>query len=84
MTQNEDATYNVISDYNKSITIYPKLGAYLTYKWATIEGEESPLIEKIGFSIESQNLNDLLANCARSGSKVNSSVKLEFNELYSG
>jgi hypothetical protein len=60
VTHNEDATYTVITDSDRSITILPKVGAYLTYKWHTVEGTESPLIEKIGFSIESQKFKKLV------------------------
>jgi hypothetical protein len=60
VTHNEDATYTVTIDSKRSITILPKVGAYLTYKWHTLEGTESPLIEKIGFSIESQNFKKLV------------------------
>jgi hypothetical protein len=60
VTHNEDATYTVTTDSNRSLTILPKVGAYLTYKWNTIEGTESPLIEKIGFSIESHNFKKIV------------------------
>ena len=82
---NEDATYTVRTDYNESITISPKLGAYLTYKWVTVEGHESPLIEKLGFSIESQNLKNLLASSSKPNSKAITTAKqLQLHEFYSG
>jgi hypothetical protein len=62
VSKNNDLTYSVVDHNGKILIIAQKLGAYLTYKWATIDGKESAHIEKIGFKIETYNLNSLLAN----------------------